>query len=104
MEPSTLGGNGDRNPKTGRFAVGNKCGRGDPLAGRAAKIRAVLLQTLTPAAAKRIAIALLAKAEAGELPYIRELLDRTIGKSVESEVLARIERLEALVQERNYGR
>jgi len=104
MDPSTLGSDGGHDPRTGKFTAGNKCGRGDPLAGRAAKIRAVLLQTLTPAAAKRIAIALLAKAEAGELPYIRELLDRTIGKSVESEVLARIERLETLVREQNYGR
>jgi len=79
--------------RRGRFATGNKCGRGDPLAGRAAKIRAVLLQALTPAATKRIARKLLEKAEDGDLAYIRELLDRTIGKPSTSDLAERVEQL-----------
>jgi hypothetical protein len=93
-DPSTLGGNGNGKDSAGRFAKGNKLGRGNPLAGRAAKIRAILLKALTPADAKAIAAELVTKAKTGDLAYIRELLDRTIGKPSSSDLLERIEALE----------
>jgi hypothetical protein len=99
-EPLAPRVDGGRDLRTGRFAAGNKCGRGDPLAGRAAKIRAILLQTLTPAKAKRIARKLLEKAEQGDLAYIRELLDRTIGKPSTSDLAERVEQLEKVILER----
>ncbi|HEY8665649.1 MAG TPA: hypothetical protein VIL86_03245 [Tepidisphaeraceae bacterium] len=77
-DPSTHGTNGK--DASGRFARGNKLGRGNPLAGRAAKIRAVLLAKLTPAAVGEIADKLIAQAKTGDIAAIRELLDRTIGK------------------------
>jgi hypothetical protein len=100
--PSTHGpnANGGRDPKTGKFLPGNRHGRGNPLAGRAAAIRAELLQVLTPAKARKIALQLIAKAEQGELPYVRELLDRTIGKPAQSEMIERIERIESLLEDR----
>lgn len=88
----------DRGPG-GRFAKGNREGRGNPLAGRAAKIRAVLLQQLTPARAKEIAKALIEQASQGDMAAIRELFDRTIGRPAQQDVVERIEKLERLIDE-----
>lgn len=96
--PSTHGTNGKDH--SGRFAAGNKLGRGNPLAGRAAKIRAVLLKRLTPKDAGVIADALIAQAKAGDLASIRELLDRTIGKPAQTELLERVEAVEKVIEER----
>jgi hypothetical protein len=79
-QPSTHGGNGK--DAKGRFVPGNKLGRGNPLAGRAAAIRAVLLLKLTPKDAGTIAEKLISMAISGDLAAIREILDRTIGKPV----------------------
>ncbi len=91
-QPSTHGPDG-RDGK-GRFAVGNKLGRGNPLAGRAARIRAALLEAVGPAEAKAIARQLVKMAKGGDLAAIRELLDRCIGKPAQTDLLQRIEALE----------
>lgn len=83
----------------GRFAKGNKLGRGNPLAGRAAKIRATLLKSLTPQKAKEIAEALIKQASTGDMAAIRELLDRTIGKPAQADVIERLDALERLLEE-----
>jgi hypothetical protein len=79
MDPSTHGRNGQ--DRKGRFTRGNRLGRGNPLAGRAAKIRAMLLKASTPEDVKVIAQRLIEGAKAGDLAFIREWLDRTIGKA-----------------------
>ena len=84
----------------GRFAPGNTLGRGSPLAGRAAKIRAVLLRKLTDAETEKIGDRLLAMAQGGNLLALRELLDRTIGKPTQFEVLERLDALTELLQTR----
>ena len=86
----------------GRFSPGNKLGRGSPLAGRAAKIRALLLQKLTDAETNRIGDRLLAMAQGGNLAALRELLDRTIGKPTQFEVLERLDALTELLRERGF--
>ena len=93
--PSTHGPGGGRTP-AGQFAKGNKLGRGNPLAGRAAKIRAVLLRKLTPKAAGEITDKLIALARCGDLAAVRELLDRTIGRPAPADLLERVERLERI--------
>ena len=98
-DPSTHGSSGQDGK--GRFAPGNKLGKGNPLAGRAAKIRAVLLKALKPADANEIAVKLIANAKAGDLASIREILDRTIGKPATADLLERIEALESAVGARN---
>lgn len=76
----------DSTPRTagkdakGKFAKGNRLGRGNPLAGRAAKIRAAVLKASTPEDVKAIAQRLIDGAKSGDLAFIREWLDRTIGK------------------------
>ena len=103
--PSTHGssGNGDGRDPKGRFAPGNKLGRGNPLAGRAAKIRAVLMRKLTDKVVDELADVVLGMARGGDLAAFRELLDRTQGKSVAFDVLQRVqeleERLDALIEE-----
>ena len=96
LEPRVDGG---RDAKTGRFVGGNKLGKGNPLAGRAAKIRAELLRVVSPAAARRLAKKLLERAQSGDLAAIRELLDRTVGKPVSADVEDRLDALESLLTE-----
>jgi hypothetical protein len=96
QSPSTHGPNG-------RFAKGNRMGRGNPLAGRAAKIRAVLLKKLTPRQAGEIAGVLIDMAKQGDISAIRELFDRTVGKPTQTELLERIEKLETIAAQRQNG-
>lgn len=95
-EPPTLGANG--RALSGRFAKGNKLGQGNPLAGQAARIRAVLLTKVTPEVTAAIADRLIEQAKDGDLAAVRELLDRTIGKPGQTEMLERLERLEQLLE------
>jgi hypothetical protein len=97
--PSTHGPNGQDH--RGRFAPGNKLGRGNPLAGRVARIRAVLLRELTPAAVREIGKMLIGQAKAGDLAAVKELLDRTIGRPGSTELLQRVEALELTVAQRD---
>ncbi len=76
--PSTNGKNGrDAN---GRFTKSNPGGPGNPLAGRVAKFRAALLSAVSENDLKAIAKKLVAKAKTGNIPAIKELLDRTVGR------------------------
>ena len=95
--PSTHG-NSDRG-KDGRFRAGNRYGKGNPLAGRAAKIRAVLLDKLSPEQAAVIADSLIDKAKKGNLAAVREIFDRTVGRPASSELTDRVERLEQMVED-----
>jgi hypothetical protein len=71
-----------RNGRTasGQFAKGNAGGPGNPHAKRVADLRAALLEAVTPEDIRTVATALVARAKAGEVPAIRELLDRLLGK------------------------
>ena len=65
---------------TGRFAKGNPGGPGNPHGRRVADLRAALLDAVTEADIRAVARSLVARAKAGEVPAIRELLDRLMGK------------------------
>ncbi len=75
MQPSQNGRNG-----RGQFAAGNKGGPGNPHARRVHRLRAALLRAATPADFEQIARSLIEKAKTGDIPAIKELFDRTIGK------------------------
>jgi hypothetical protein len=71
-----------RNGRTasGQFAKGNPGGPGNPHGRRVADLRAALLDAVTEADIRAVAKALVARAKAGEVPAIRELLDRMVGR------------------------
>ena len=95
--PSPHEGNG--RDEHGKFSYGNKCARGNPLAGRAMQLRAELLAVLTPEAIHQVAERLLERALKGNLKAIAETLDRSIGKASQMEVIERVELLEARLAE-----
>lgn len=81
MTPSPDGPNGDgRDAATGRFVVGNRVGRGNPLAARVAALRKALFDAVTEEDITAAIKALVTQAKNGDVAAIRELLDRCIGK------------------------
>ena len=65
----------------GQFAKGNPGGPGNPHAKRVAWLREALLEAVSEDDLRAIARTLVKKAKGGDLPAIRELLNRVIGKS-----------------------
>ena len=95
--PSATGANG--RTAGGRFAPGNACGRGNPHARRVARLRAELLRAVEPQDLRDVMSALLARAKAGEIAAVKELLQRLLGPPVELDLLQRIEVLEGRLTE-----
>jgi hypothetical protein len=79
----------------GRFGPGNRAGKGNPLNRHTQRIRAELSKAATKADIKAICKALVDGAKTGDIGFIREWLDRTLGKPAQAELLERIEALEA---------
>jgi hypothetical protein len=68
----------------GRFRPGNTGGPGNPYAKRTAKLRTALLRAVKPEDIEAAVAKLVEKAKAGELPAIKELLDRCLGRPKET--------------------
>jgi hypothetical protein len=68
----------------GRFRPGNSGGPGNPFARRTAKLRTALLRAVKPDDIEAAVAKLVEKAKAGELPAIKELLDRCLGRPKET--------------------
>jgi hypothetical protein len=86
--------NSDGRDGSGRFAAGNKGGPGNPFARKVGQLRSALLETVTEDDMRAIAAKLVAMARGGNLPAIRELIERTLGRPVEADLLERLEQLE----------
>jgi hypothetical protein len=84
---------------TGRFANGNPGGPGNPHGRRVADLRAALLDAVTLEDIHAVAKALVARAKAGEVATIRELLDRLMGKVQATERVEITPEIRARVQE-----
>lgn len=85
----------------GRFVKGNKAAKGNPYTKKAAAMRKALYQSVTAADIQAIVDTLKAQARAGDLRAITLLLDRILGPITTGlDVLERMERLEALLNER----
>ncbi len=94
-EPFPSVSNGDRSPSVaatdvrdsrGRFAKGNPGGPGNPHGRRIERLRAILIDSISDDDFRLIVARLAQRAKAfGELPWIREVLNRTIGKARSSE-------------------
>jgi hypothetical protein len=100
-EPSTAVNNG-RNAD-GSFAQGNRFGTGNPFAKKVAQLRSMLLSEIKPADIRKIIRLLIDKAKKGDIIAAKEVLDRAIGKSVEADLLQRLEDLENLIAEKENG-
>ena len=87
----------DGRDKRGRFAKGNAGGPGNPHAAQVARLRAALLNAITEDDIRALVERLLELARDGELRAIKEVLDRTLGRPVEADLLERLEQLEALL-------
>ena len=99
-QPSPNGPNGRR--PDGKFAPGWKGGPGNPFAKRVGRLRAALLKAVSPADMRAIVKALVAQAKAGDVASAREVIERCLGKPIESDLLERLEAIEAaLAAERN---
>lgn len=97
--PSTNGPNGLGRDASGKFAAGNKLGRGNPYAAHVAKLRSALIEAVTESDIKQIAETLVGLAKGGDVMATKELLLRTLGRPVEADLVERLERLEAALTE-----
>ncbi len=79
---------------SGRFAPGNKCGRGRPLARQAAQLRGALMGAVTADDIQAIAKTLVSKARGGDMAATKILLERLLGAPIAADILERIETLE----------
>ena len=86
--------NGDGRDSSGRFARGNKGGPGNPFARKVGQLRSALLETVTEDDMRAVAAKLVQMARGGNLPAIRELLERMLGKPIEADFMERLEELE----------
>jgi hypothetical protein len=77
--PSAKGGNG--RSADGRFTRGWKGGPGNPHARKVARIRSALLKASTAKNVAAIVQRLIDGAKAGDLAFIREFFDRTVGRA-----------------------
>lgn len=93
-QPSPNGPNGDRDSGE-RFAKGNAGGPGNPHARQVGGLRKALLDAITPEDITAVIQRLLTEAKAGNIAAIKEVLDRTLGKPVEVDLIDRLEQIEA---------
>ncbi|MCH8269929.1 MAG: hypothetical protein IH985_01780 [Planctomycetes bacterium] len=84
----------NRNPG-GRFVYGNPGGPGNPHAAQVARLRAALLAAVSEQDMTAIIARLVQLAKDGDVRAIKELLDRTLGRPVEADLLERLSALEA---------
>src|SRR4051812_43833446 len=100
--PSPTGSNG--RDTDGRFSTGNGFSKGNPYARRVNELRAVLFEVVTPQRFRNAVEAVLAKAERGDRRCLAELCDRMLGRPSSSDLVDRVARLEALIEEYRHGR
>lgn len=81
--PSPAAPNG-KDPRSGRFLPGNQMGKGNPTLRRVGLLRQMLLDTVTDDDFREVVTALVAKAKSGDLPAVKELLDRMLGKPAQA--------------------
>jgi hypothetical protein len=81
-ETYTVGMSPSPNGRTarGRFAKGNPGGPGNPHSRRVAVLREALMRSVTEDDIYVVAQALVSRAKDGEVPAVRELFDRVLGK------------------------
>ena len=79
----------------GRFVPGWKGGPGNPHAAQVARLRAEMLDAVTPDDMRAIVSRLVELAKGGDVRAIKEVLDRTLGRPQEPDFIERLEAIEA---------
>lgn len=90
----------DRNEK-GRFVPGNKAGKGNPYARHIGQLRAALMRAVTPLDVQEIIASLVKAAKGGDINAARIILERTLGKPLEADIIERLENLESAIEGKN---
>ena len=70
--------------------------RGTRMPRQVGQLRSALMDTVTPDAVRAVAAKFVEMARDGDVRAIKELLDRTLGKPLEADLIERLERLEEL--------
>ena len=78
--PSPTNPNG--RSSSGKFAAGNRFGKGNPHARRVQQLRTAILDAVTPDDVKAIVAGLIEAAKSGDVAAAKLLLDRCLGKVV----------------------
>jgi hypothetical protein len=78
--PSTNGGDGGKDPVTGRFVAGNRLSRGNPHFRTLAANRSAILKVVGPEQVEQLTRALLCRALDGDLDAARVLLSYSVGR------------------------
>ena len=91
QEPSPSEVDGAGRGVDGRFTSGNAFGRGNPHAAKVQRLRAVLLDAVTPEDMRAVVQALVGQAKDGDVAAIRELFDRIGGKALVQEERVQLE-------------
>lgn len=81
----------------GRFGAGNKLAKRNPLNRKVQQYRSALLRAVSAKDMAEVVRKLVEQAKAGDRLAIAELLDRTIGRPVQADVLSRLEALEDMM-------
>ena len=97
-EPSTNGLDG--RGTNGKFLPGNRLGRGNPLGGKVAKLRAAMLRAAKVGDVQAVLAALLKKAKVGDVAAAKLYFAYTAGEPVPLDLIERLDRLEAVVLEK----
>jgi hypothetical protein len=86
--PTSNGGNGGRDPVTGRFVKGNRAavGRRHPLAARVQELKGVVQDALTDGRVKAVMDAMIGRACGGDVAAARLLLEYGIGPASKLEL------------------
>ena len=97
LNPKPIGGTGPVRTARGKFAPGNKAalGRRNPHAAIVSRLRCELLDAIGPAMVRRIVKALFKQALSGNVKAAGLLLSHALGPPTAFDVLERIDRLEA---------
>ena len=80
---------------SGRFVQGWQGGPGNPYAHQVSRLRAAMLAAVSEHDMIAIIARLVQLAKDGDVRAIKELLDRTLGRPVEADLLERLSALEA---------
>ncbi len=99
--PSAKGPNG--RDDHGRFLPGHAGGPGNPHARQVAKLRSALLNAVTEEDMDAIVRKLVEQAKEGDIHAAKEVILRTLGRPVESDLLERLEQLEEVMSHRTPG-